>query len=127
MNSLRQAFVRLSRFFRPRNFEAEMAEEMRQHLERRIQEKIDDGIAPDEARRAALREFGGLTQVQERCRGERGFPPLGTIAQDVRFAARTLRKNPGFTAVVVLTLALGIGANATVLCWLRNLVLRPLP
>jgi predicted permease len=104
-----------------------MAEEMRQHLERRIQEKIDDGIAPNEARQAALREFGGLTQVQERCRDEHGFPPLETIAQDVRFAARTLRKNPGFTAVVVLTLALGIGANATVLCWLRNLVLRPLP
>jgi predicted permease len=104
-----------------------MAEEMRQHLERRIQEKIDDGIAPDEARQAALREFGGLTQVQERCRDEHGFPPLETIDQDVRFAARTLRKNPGFTAVVVLTLALGIGANATVLCWLRNLVLQPLP
>jgi len=61
MNSLRQALVRLFRFFRPRNFEAEMAEEMRQHLERRIQEKIDDGIAPEEARQAALREFGGLT------------------------------------------------------------------
>lgn len=127
MNSPRQALVRLFRLFRPRNFEAEMAEEMRQHLERRIQEKIDDGIAPNEARQAALREFGGVTQVQEQCRDEHYFPPLETIAQDVRFAARTLRKNPGFTAVVVLTLALGIGANATVLCWLRNLVLRPLP
>ncbi|HVU16616.1 MAG TPA: ABC transporter permease [Candidatus Didemnitutus sp.] len=127
MNSLRQALVRVFRFFRPRNFEAEMAEEMRQHLERRIQEKIDDGIAPHEAREAALRDFGGLTQVQEQCRDEHGFPPLETFAQDLRFAARALRKNPGFTAVVVLTLALGIGANATVLCWLRDLVLRPLP
>lgn len=127
MSSLRQMLVRLFRFFRPRNFEAEMAEEMRQHLERRIEEKIEDGISPDEARQAALREFGGVTQVQEQCRDEHGFPPLETIAQDVRFAARTLRKNPGFTVVVVLTLALGIGANATVLCWLRNLVLRPLP
>jgi len=127
MSSLRQALVRVFRFFRPRNFEAEMAEEMRQHLEQRIQEKIADGTSPNEAREAALREFGGLTQFQEECRDEHGFPPLETFAQDVRFAARTLRKNPGFTAVVVLTLALGIGANATVLCWLRNLVLRPLP
>lgn len=127
MTSLRQALIRLFRFFRPRNFEAEMAEEMRQHLEQRIQEKIDDGIAPNEAREAALREFGGLAQVQEQCRDEHFFPPLETFAQDVRFAARTLRKNSGFTAVVVLTLALGIGANATVLCWLRNLVFRPLP
>jgi predicted permease len=127
MNSLRQVLVRLFRFFRPRNFEAEMAEEMRQHLERRIQEKIDDGIAPDEARQAARREFGGLTQVQEQCRDEHSLPALETTVQDVRFAARTLRKNPGFTAVVVFTLALGIGANATILCWLRSLVLRPLP
>ena len=68
MNSPRQALVRLFRFFRPRNFEAEMAEEMRQHLERRIQDKIDDGIAPNDARQAAMREFGCLPQLQEQCR-----------------------------------------------------------
>jgi predicted permease len=127
MDWLRQLSYRARALFRKGRIEREMAEEMEAHLALEAAANEQRGMSSEEARHAALRDFGGIEQAKEQCRDEHGFPPLETIAQDVRFAARTLRKNPGFTAVVVLTLALGIGANATMLCWLRNLVLRPLP
>jgi predicted permease len=123
MNTL---LAKLRALLRRRDLEAEMAEEMRQHLEQRIQEKLADGLAPDEARYAAQREFGGLVQMQEQCRDERRFAWLEHLAKDARFAARSLRKNPGFTAVAVLTLALGIGANTALFSTFKTLVLQPL-
>src|SRR5688572_2762381 len=98
--------AKLRGLFRRKNLEAEMAEEMRQHLERRTQEKIADGLTPDEARYAAQREFGGIAQVQEQCRDERRFVWLDQLAQDVRHGLRALSRNPSFSCVVVLTLAL---------------------
>ena len=118
--------TKLRALFRRKNLEAEMAEEMRQHLERRTQEKIVDGLAPDEARYAAQREFGGMTQVQEQCRDERRFVWLEQLARDAHFAVRSLRKTPGFTAVAVLILALGIGANTALFSTFSTFVLHPL-
>src|SRR3954465_2481735 len=101
MDSLRQLCSRPAGLFRRRNLEAEMAEEMRQHLERRTQEKIADGLSPDEARFAAQRDFGGVEQLKERCRDEHGIPWVERIFRDAHFAFRSLRRSPGFTATAL--------------------------
>jgi predicted permease len=103
-----------------------MVEEIRHHLERRTREKLNEGMTPEEARRGALREFGGVAQVQEQCRDERHFAWLEQVSRDVRHAGRSLLKAPGFTVVALLTLALGIGANTALFSTFNTLVLRPL-
>ena len=113
MDSLRQLCSRLAGSFRRRDLEVEMAEEMCQHLERRTQEKIADGLTPDDARHAAQREFGGVAQVQEQCRDEGRFVWLEQFAQDMRIGLRALIKEKGFCALAVFVLALGICAVAT--------------
>jgi putative ABC transport system permease protein len=122
-----RAFVsRFAGLFRRRKAEAEMAEEMRQHLERRAQEKVAEGMAPAEARQSAEREFGGLAQLQEQCREEHRFVALEQLAQDLRFAGRSLRNHLGFTAVVVLTLALSIGACTVIYSVADSLLFHPI-
>lgn len=88
---------------------------MRSHVEMQTGENIEAGMAPDEARYAALRQFGWADSIKEDCRGQRGVSWLEDFAKDVRYGARMLWKNPGFTGAVVLTLALGIGANTAIL------------
>ncbi|MBI4622636.1 MAG: ABC transporter permease [Verrucomicrobia bacterium] len=100
---------------------------MRQHLERRTQEKITDGFTPDEAHYAAQREFGGVAQVQEQCRDERRFIWLEQSTQDVRYAFRQLHRNPGFAATAIVTLALGIGLNTAIFSVAYGVLWRPLP
>jgi predicted permease len=126
MDLFRQLCARCGALFRRRDLEAEMAEEIRQHLEIRTQEHIAAGMSPAAARHAAQRAFGGVAQVQEQCRDERRFIGLEQLVRDAHFAARALRKNPGFTAVAVLTLALGIGANTALFSAFKTLVLHPL-
>ena len=107
--------------------ELDIAAELSAHLDLLIEEKLRSGMKPDEAERAAQIELGGVEQVKEQVRDARTGEWLDTLARDCRFALRMSRKNPGFTAIVVLTLALGIAANTTVLSWISATLLNPIP
>jgi putative ABC transport system permease protein len=125
--SLRIAALRLRSIVRRADVERELDEELRYHVERQTAEYVGQGMTPDAARSAALRAFGGVDQRKEQVRDTRGTRWLEELAGDLRFGLRSLRRAPGFTAAVVLTLALGIGANTAMFTVLRGTLLRPLP
>jgi len=119
--------LRLRSILRSRRVERELAEELQFHLDHKIEEGIAGGLSPEEARYAALRAMGGLEQRKEEMRDMRRIHWLTDFVDDVRYALRTLRRSPGLTAFVVITLALGIGMSAATFSMVDALIFRPYP
>ena len=127
MRYLRAWFKRLGGLFNRELRERELSAELESHLQLHIEDNLRAGMSAEEARRQALIKLGGLEQTKEAYRERRGLPVLETFLQDLRFAARMLRKNPGVTTIVVLTLALGVGANTAIFGLVNGLLLQRLP
>ena len=127
MRRVRAFFVRLAGFVNRNRRERELADELESHLQLHIDDNLRSGMTPVEARRQALIKLGGIEQTKEIYRDRRGVPTLESLIQDLRYGLRMLAKNPGFTALVVLTLALGIGGTTAIFSLIYGGLLNPFP
>jgi len=127
MDSLRRLLQRLRSVFPNPQMDHDLDAEMAAHLDLAIEENIQRGMAPKEARRRALVRFAGVEQARQQHRESRGLPWLDVLMQDLRFTFRTMRRDRGFTIIAVVILALGIGSNIAVFSVVNTILLRPLP
>ena len=127
MRWLRVLVLRLGDLFQKERRERELADEIESHLQMHVDDRVRAGLSAADARREALIRLGGVESLKERHRDRRGAPVVENLARDLGYAVRALRRSPGFTAVAVLALALGIGANTTAFTALDAVALRPRP
>jgi macrolide transport system ATP-binding/permease protein len=118
---------RVAALFRRSRLDEDLDAELQAHLDLAVDANLRAGMSPEDARREALRGFGGVLRTKELCRDERGLPMIETALQDLRFGLRMLRRHPGFSVLALLCLTLGIGANAAVFSWIEGVLFRPFP